>query len=359
MAFIEFYTKKLKHNYNYLNQLFKSEGIEWAIVTKLLCGTENYLKEILNLGVDSLCDARVSNLALIKKLNPAIQTVYIKPPAKRSIKSVVKYADVSFNTEFETLQWLSDEACRQDKIHKVIIMIEMGDLREGVMGEDLIDFYGEVFRLPNIQIIGLGTNLNCMNGVFPSEDKLIQLSLYKQLIESRFNQKIPWISGGTSVVLPLLLHKQVPKGVNHFRIGEALFFGNNLVQGGFYEGMETDVFKLFAEIIEITEKPKVPSGIMGENPSGEVYELDESEYGQTHKRAILDMGVLDISDADLIMPEDEGIEIIGGSSDMLIIDLDKSKRQYKIGDLVSFKLKYMGALRLLNSNYIEKKIVRE
>ncbi|MCW8897176.1 MAG: alanine/ornithine racemase family PLP-dependent enzyme [Flavobacteriales bacterium] len=357
MAFIELYRDKLKKNYNYLDQLFKTNNIEWAVVSKLLCGNELYLKELLKLNIKEICDARVSNLVKIKKLAPEIDTVYIKPPAKRSIKKIVKYADASFNTEFETIKWLSEEAVKQSKIHKIIIMIELGDLREGVMGEDLMDFYGSIFKLPNIKVTGIGTNLNCLHGVYPSEDKMVQLSLYKQLIESKFNRKIPWVTGGTSVVIPLLLMKQLPAGINHFRVGEALFFGNNLITGETFKGMETDVFKLFAEVIEITEKPINPIGNMGENPSGEEFEVNPEDYGKTHHRAIIDLGVLDVANSDLIIPEDKNITIVGASSDMLVLDIEKSDKDYHIGDLISFRLKYMGALRLFNSEYITKKIV--
>lgn len=357
MAFIELYKDKLKKNFNYLDQLFKSNNIEWAVVSKLLCGNELYLKELLSLDIKEICDARVSNLVAIKKLAPEIDTVYIKPPAKRSIKSIVKYADASFNTEFETIKWLSEEAARQNKMHKVIIMIELGDLREGVMGDDLMDFYGSVFKLPNIKVTGIGTNLNCLHGVYPTEDKMIQLCLYKQLIEAKFNRKIPWVTGGTSVVIPLLIKKQIPVGINHFRVGETLFFGNNLITGEKFEHMEEDVFKLYAEIIEITEKPIIPIGTMGENPSGKAYEVNPEDYGKTHHRAIIDLGVLDVANSDLIIPEDENIEIIGASSDMLVLDIEKSTQNYHIGDLISFRLKYMGALRVLNSEYITKKIV--
>ena len=78
-------------------------------------------------------DSRISNLKNIKKLAPHVQTVYIKPPAKRSIVSIVRYADVSFNTEIYTIKMLSAEAQRQNKVHKIIIMIEMGDLREACL----------------------------------------------------------------------------------------------------------------------------------------------------------------------------------------------------------------------------------
>ena len=356
MAFIKLFREKLQHNYDFLNEVFRENGIEWAIVTKLLCGNELYLQEVINLGISEICDSRISNLAKIKELAPHIQTVYIKPPAKRSISDIVEYADVSFNTELETIRWLSQEATIQQKKHKVVIMIELGDLREGVMGEELIDFYGEIFELPNIQVTGIGANLNCLHGVMPSQDKLIMLGLYKQLIEAKFNRKIPWVTGGTSVVIPLIFRKQIPKSTNHFRVGEMLYFANDLFSGEVVEGMLPDVLKLYAEVIEITEKPKIPNGALEENPSGETFEVNEEDYGKTAQRAILDVGLLDMS-TEYLEAEDQGIQITGASSDMIVIDISDSENEYKVGDLVSFKLKYMGALGLLNSDYIDKLVV--
>ncbi|WPR70549.1 alanine/ornithine racemase family PLP-dependent enzyme [Flavobacterium sp. NG2] len=356
MAFIKLYRNKLEENYHFLDDIFKSRNIDWGVVSKLLCGNTIYLKEVIALGVTEIHDSRVSNLRKIKEINPDIQTVYIKPPAQRSIPEIVQYADVSFNTEIYTIKLLSEEAKKQNKTHKIIIMIEMGDLREGVMGEELISFYGEIIQLPNIEIRGIGTNLNCLSGVMPTQDKLIQLSLYKQLIEAKFNITIPWVSGGTSVAVPLILKNARPMAVNHFRIGEALFFGKDLFTGETIEGMHNDVFKLFTEIIEITEKPDTPTGELGENVAGNAFSMDDStDYGATSLRAILDVGLLDMQ-PQYLEAEDEDISIVDASSDMLVIDISNSNKKYKIGDLVSFKVRYMGALYLLNSDYIEKTI---
>lgn len=356
MAYIELSKSKLKKNFEFLDGLFKSHGKEWAVVTKMLCGNRDYIEEVLSLGIEEVCDARISNLKVVKEINPNVQTVYIKPPAKRSIKKVVKYADVSFNTEFETIKLLNKEAKRQGKTHKVIIMIELGDLREGIMGSHLMAFYKKVFKLPHIEVSGIGANLNCLNGVLPSEDKLIQLDLYEQLIEAKFDKGIPWVSGGTSVIIPLLINGQVPPGVNHFRVGDTLYFGTNLLTEEPLEGMEQDLFKLFAEIIEITEKPKVPIGTLAANPSGEYTEVNEADYGENMSRAILDFGLLDIS-PDFLTCHDENITIIGASSDMIVVDIDNSKKNYTVGDQITFSMQYMGALTLLNSDYIEKRLV--
>lgn len=140
MALLRMYRNRLRHNYDFLYRLFDDHAIHWGIVTKLLCGNKPFLTEVINIGADELHDSRISNLKHIKQIDPSVQTVYIKPPAKRAIKSVIQWADVSFNTEYQTIKMLSDEAQVQDKLHKIIIMIELGDLREGVLGENLIDF---------------------------------------------------------------------------------------------------------------------------------------------------------------------------------------------------------------------------
>ncbi|TSA25780.1 MAG: alanine/ornithine racemase family PLP-dependent enzyme [Bacteroidetes bacterium] len=357
MAFINMSREKLRHNYLFLDNLFKMNHIEWGVVSKVLCGNKLFLSELIDLGAREIHDSRISNLKVIKEINPEVQTVYIKPPARRAISSLVRYADVSFNTQLETIQLISDEAHRQGKIHMIIIMIEMGDLREGILGENLVDFYSKVFKLPNIRVIGIGTNLNCLSGVMPSHDKLIQLSLYKQLINATFNKQINWASGGSSVTIPLLQKKLVPKGNNHFRVGETLFLGNNLVTGSPIKGMKGDVFKLNAEIIELLEKPMVPLGETGTNVAGEMVEINERDYGKISCRAILDLGLLDI-DPKNIIPEDKALKIIGVSSDMIVLDLGKNRKHYRVGDLVSFRLNYMGVLSILNSNYIGKIVIQ-
>lgn len=355
MAFLKLYRDKLRDNFEFLKEQFYENEIAWGVVSKLLCGNELYLKELIDLGVDEIHDSRISNLAKIKEINPEVQTVYIKPSSKRNLAKMVRYADVSLNSELDTIRWISDEAGRQEKVHKIIIMVETGDLREGVMGDHLVEFYAQVFELPHIEIIGLGTNLNCLNGIMPSADKLIQLSLYKQIIELKFNKEIPWVSAGTSVTLPLMFNKQLPQGINHFRIGETLYFGLDLFEEKVIEGMHGDVFELYTEIIEMQEKPLLPSGTLAANPQGEVAEIDQSLYGKSSFRAILDIGLLDV-DPKYLIADDGEFEILGASSDMLILNLGENRLGYKVGDLVKFRLKYMGALAVLNSDYIEKKV---
>lgn len=353
MAHIVLNRKKLKENYEHLDELFKQHNIEWGVVSKVFCGSKEYLREILDLGVQQICDSRITNLKIIKSLNPDIETVFIKPPAKRYISSVVKYADASFNTEYETIKLLSEEAVRQNKTHRIIIMIELGELREGVMREEFMDFYAKVFKLPNIEVSGLGTNLTCMYGVLPSQDKLLQLCLYEQLIEAKFNKVIPYITGGTSVTIPLISKGLLPKDVNHFRVGETLFLGTDVYNNAPHPDMHQDVFKLYAEIIELREKPMIPDGDLGHNLTGDVLEFDESN--SSSHRAIIDIGLLDVEDSH-IMAVDKDLKIVGSSSDMMVVDLGDNIKGYKVGSLVEFDLDYMGILRLMSCDYVDKEV---
>lgn len=235
-------------------------------------------------------------------------------------------------------------------------MIELGELREGVMREEFIAFYEKVFQLPNVEVAGLGTNLTCMYGVLPSQDKLLQLCLYAQLIEAKFNKVIPYISGGTSVTIPLISKGLLPKDVNHFRVGETLFLGTDVYNSKPNPEMLQDVFKLYAEIIELREKPMIPDGGLGHNLTGDVLVFNEEESSSSF-RAIIDIGLLDVEESH-IQPIDTQLKIVGSSSDIMVVDLGANAKAYKVGSLIEFELDYMGILRLMNCDYVDKRTIK-
>ncbi|MBL7718043.1 MAG: alanine/ornithine racemase family PLP-dependent enzyme [Flavipsychrobacter sp.] len=355
MAHITLNTKKLKENFDFLNNLFGKRNIEWSVVTKLLCGNNAYLRAVMDLGITQACDSRIANLKTIKTNYPHIETVFIKPPAERNVRKIVAYADVSFNTSLHTIYALSEAARALGKTHKIVIMIELGELREGVIEDNILPFYEKVFHLPNIEVVGLGTNLTCMYGVLPSYEKLRQLERYRQLIEERFNRKIPYLTGGASVTIPLIERNELPVGINHFRVGETLFFGTDVYNNTVLPGMHQNLFKLYGEIIELYEKPNVPDGELGYNLAGEKITFAGSGPVENTHRAIIDIGLLDI-DTRHVWPVDKDIRIAGASSDMTVLDLGANAGHYKAGDKIAFDVDYMGALRLMNSRYIEKRI---
>lgn len=363
MAQLTIHTDKIKGNIKDLGAFFKKRNIHWSLVTKVFSGDKTFLKNVLTEDIiqhiNSVGDSRLTSLKNLRAVNPKMRTIYIKPPAQVYADELVQYADISLNSSFSTIEALNKAAKKHDLIHQIIIMIELGELREGVNRDDILEFYKKVFNLSNIEVIGIGSNLGCMYGVEPTYDKLLQLSLYKELISAKFDKKLPYISGGTSITLPLVDMDVVPKEINHFRVGEAAFFGLSPLKNEQFENLHTDTFEFYANIIELEEKKIVPDGIINEANIGHVAEVDVTDDSETTYKAILDFGMLDVDKSD-IEAEDKSLTFVGISSDMIVIDLGKNKtkdgnKKYKVGDQIKFKPNYMGVARLLSSKFIEKK----
>ncbi|MFC2131387.1 alanine racemase [Bacteroidota bacterium] len=362
MAELVVKSTKIIQNIKKLNDYLGKYNVHWTLILKLLSGQKQILERILSSDeikkLHSIGDSRVSNLKTIKKIRPDIVTMYIKPPSIESAKSIVQYSDISFNTSFETIKKLNDEAKKQGKMHQIVIMIELGELREGIIRENVIEFYKEIFELENIRTVGIGSNLGCMYGVEPTYDKLVQLSLYKRIIEAMFNQKMEIISGGSSITLPLIGRKKLPKSINHFRIGEAAFLGLTPMTGKKFRNLSTDAFEFKANIIELEEKENIPDGNISEGNVGHAAEIEQDSQSKKSYKAIFDFGVLDV-DVNELTPKDKKVKFIGTTSDLTVYNLGSNQKinkkfKYKVGDKLSFHPSYMGVARLMNSKFVEK-----
>ncbi len=359
MATLSIDTEKILNNFKKLNNYLSANNIEWTLVTKMLCGNKPVLEKLLCnpeiKNLHSLGDSRLSNLKAIKEIKPDLVTMYIKPPAPYLVENIIKYSDISLNSSYSTIEKLNKEAAKQGKKHRIIVMIEMGELREGILREDVLRFYEKIFNLGNIDIIGIGTNLGCMYGVEPTYDKLIQLSLYKNLIDAKFGTNLELISGGTSITLPLIDRNKVPAAVNHFRIGEAALLGVSPLNGIKFRDLSTNTIEFSAEILEISKKEAVPDGIIGGGNVGHTIEFDESEYRESY-RCIVDFGQLDV-DVNNIIPKDDSIEFVGITSDMTVYDLGNNESGYTMGKQIQFRPNYTSIARLMNSRYVSKLII--
>ena len=360
MASLTIHTDRVLGNIRKLNSYLDQYSIGWTLVTKLLSGHKKVLEEIVTSEevshLHSIGDSRISNLKVIKELNPDIQTMYIKPPAIRQASRIVQVADISLNSSLDTIVALNREAEKAGRNHGVIVMIEMGELREGVVRGNVLEFYDRIFQLPHITVLGLGTNLGCMYGIEPTFDKLIQLSLYKALIEEKFNRKLDLVSGGSSITLPLLSRSKVPGGINHFRVGDSAFFGKSLRTGKQFRDLSTAAFDFCAEIVEIERKEGVPDGEIGDAAIGQTPRIDLDNEGTFSFRSIVDFGELDVNPANL-EPKDSRVTFAGSTSDMTVYDLEHNESNYTVGSHLHFTPNYTAVARLMHSRYIEK-IVR-
>lgn len=365
MAELFIHTDRIRSNVEKLSAYFQVRGVQWSLVTKVFSGDLDFLQAILTeetvSGIHSVGDSRLTSLKNLKQVYPGLRTIYIKPPAKMYADEIVRFADVSLNSSATTIRALNQAALDQETQHKVIIMVEQGELREGVTVENLFGVFSQVHALPHIQIIGIGSNLGCMYGIEPSPEKFAQLMQVRGELERKFKVDIPYISAGTSISLPLLASGVVPQAINHFRIGEAVFFGLSPLKNEPFEDLHTETFEFHANIIELETKEVVPEGVISDSNIGHTVDFNQEDAGETSVKAILDFGMLDVDKNDLDTTE-PGISFVGITSDMIVVDLGSNKQadgsqRYRVGDVMVFKPNYMAVARLLNSKFIDKQFL--
>ncbi|WP_251862395.1 ornithine racemase Orr [Clostridium sp. Marseille-Q2269] len=348
---VEVDTKKIRYNTNILVKECNSRGIKVAAVTKLFCGNSKIAKAISEEKVDVLADSRIENLKKMIDIN--IPKMLLRLPMISEIKEVIKYADISLVSDIITLIELSREALEQNKIHSVILMIDLGDLREGIFNEEEVYItVHKILQLKGIKLIGVGTNLSCYGGIIPTNHNLSQLVNIKKNIESKFNIKIEVISGGNSGSLSLFKDNKIPEEITQLRLGSSIAMGIGLNDDPI-DSLFVDAFKLVVEIVEVKNKPSVPIGNIGLDAFGNKPSFEDKGI---IKRAICAIGRQDVS-PDNIIPLDKKIEVLGASSDHLLLDVTNSSKDYKIGDKVEFNISYGGCLSLMTSEYIHKVIL--
>ncbi len=342
---------KVKNNLDKISEMVKSVGCSLMIVTKGYCADSEIYKILEESDIDFLADSRIQNLK--KYEGTKKQRALLRLPMGSEAEEVVRYADLSLNSELVTIKKLDDAAKRQNKIHNILLMIDLGDLREGIFYKNEEEIYSaveEILKMENIQLHGIGVNLTCYGAVIPQNEKVSILVDIAEKIEQKFNIKLDMISGGNSSSVHLINKKELPKRINNLRIGEAFLLGDETAYSQMLDGLYDDCFVLRAEIIELKEKQSVPIGETGVDAFGNrpVYE----DRGII-KRAIIAVGRQDV-DSDNLHPIDSKIEILGASSDHLILDVTKSDKEYKVGDLVDFKLSYSSLLRATTSAYVSR-----
>ena len=240
-------------------------------------------------------------------------------------------------------------------------MIDLGELREGINRSDIISFYEKVFEMSNISVLGIGSNLGCMYGIEPTFEKLEILANYKEHIAEKFNRSVYMISGGSSITLPILRDGEIPEQINHFRIGEAAFFGTTPAEASRFLNLNTDTFEFSANIIELEQKKLVPDGDISDASIGNIADIDEEDSSKSTYKAIMDFGLLDVNHEDLLVTEQsKGIKFVGMTSDMIVVDLgenldENGNQRFKVGDKLMFQPNYMAVARLLNSKFIDRK----
>jgi len=349
MPRIEITLSQIQHNARMLCELYGEQGISLMGVSKAVLGEPLIAEAMIRGGVKFIADSRLENIQRMKYARVSAQFILLRT-APSQAESIVENVDISLNTEIDTLEKLNYFASLQNKIHQIILMVEMGDLREGILPHDIFLFIKKVLDLPHLKIIGLGCNLACYGGIEPDNQKMLQLSELTDAMEKKFQINLPLISGGNSANYEWYKSTKNVGRINNLRLGESILLGCETVKGQTIPTLHTNAFKLIAEVIESKVKPSLPFGKIGRDAFGNIPVV--RDCGR-HRRAIIALGKQDTLISGL--RPNQNLEILGSSSDHLVLDCKNS--YLKVGVGVNFNLDYGSLLTTMTSPFIKKQFI--
>ena len=349
--------EKLKNNIDTAIKECGDKGIKIAGVIKGFHGIEPAIRAYLDSELEEIASSRMEQLIRVRELGWTKTLTLIRVPMLSEVHEVVEFADMSLNSEVKVLKALNDEALKQGKVHKVVLMADLGDLREGFWDKDeMVDVATEVEEnMPGLRLMGIGTNLGCYGALVPTAEKIDELTPIAEAIEARIGRELEIVSGGASTSYMRINDDDMPKKVNHLRLGENIIHArdNEVYHGKTTDPMFQNVFTLFAEVIEVKDKPTYPVGKIHVNAFGGMPEYEDRGI---RKRALVAVGRVDLGDFSDIFPCMEGLEVLGGSSDHLILDVqeafDKGK-EVQVGDILEFNVNYGSLVFLTGSENIK------
>ena len=332
----------LRSNAQHIVRRCHDRHIRVCGVVKGADGLPEVARTLRQCGADELGTSRLEQVEKCRAAGIGGPWLLIRIPGLTELPDVVRLCETSLQSERVTLDALEEECVLQGKTHRVIVMADLGDLREGFWDKDeMVDVCVHVEReLPHVVLAGIGVNLTCYGSTKPTPEKMQELLAIADRIERRIGRKLEIVSGGATSSYTLVHWDTMPERTNHLRIGEAILLGKDLqVDWGIrdMDYLRMDTFTLRAEVVEVRDKPTYPIGEFAIDAFGHkpVYE----DRG-IRRRAILALGRADVGELESLLPREEGITVIGGSSDHCILDVEDCPRRLEVGDVVEFSLCY-------------------
>jgi len=338
---------KVEQNTRVLVNRLAPRGIRITGVTKAALGSPGVGAAMLAGGAVGLGDSRVANLVRLAGLEGSPSRTLIRSPMLSQAGSVVRHAATSLNTDRTVIDALDAAAARHRRVHGVILMVELGDLREGIAAEEVVAAAGHVLTRTSLRLTGLGANLACQNGVVPDDANMAVLSRLAEEVEQTHGVALAVVSGGNSANLDWVSGTDDLGRIDELRVGEALLLGTEPLHRTLIPGLHGDAFRLFAEVIDVRDKPAQPWGSRAQTAFGE---FPVRTGTGTIRQAILALGRQD-TDVETLLPP-EGMAVLGMSSDHLVVDV--GDHPIAVGDEIAFGLGYGALVGAMTSPFVTK-----
>lgn len=339
---LEISRSRLRHNMEEVISRCTARGIQVCGVIKGCSGLPEVGRLFRDCGATQLASSRLEQIIRCRRAGVPGPYMLLRIPMESELEDVARWCDYSLESEAATLDALEEACARQGAVHKAVIMADLGDLREGFWDQDeMLDVCVHVERdLPHVELAGVGVNLGCYGSIQPTPENLGQLVAIARRVEAAIGRKLEIVSGGATSSFTLVHWGTMPEGINHLRIGETALLAKDLQEDWGISDMDylqRGTMYLEGELIELRKKPTYP---VGETMIDAFGRRPTYEDRGVRLRGLVAFGRADVGDLESLLCREEGMTIIGGSSDHCIVDAEDCPRALQVGDTVAFDLCY-------------------
>lgn len=358
---IEINTRAIENNARVLCDVCARSGISVGGVIKFSDGRVPIARSYARGGCAQIGVSRARHLHALREALPDTELMLTRAPGPSDVEEAARYADLILHSSADGLRALDAAAAGCGTRPGVLLMRDLGDLREGVVTTEALCALAVLVEreLPHLRLRGIGAAFACLNGILPTPENLAELAEDAAAVEREIGRRLEIVSGGSSIDLLLLKDgvSRIPPKINHLRLGGSIANPRNirLNRGVSFPGLREDTLCLRAEIIEIEKKDSRPRGVSTLNWAGAG--ITRQEDRGLRLRAILALGSQDIGDAAMLTPLDEGVEIVGCSSDHTVVDVTDHPGALSYGDTLSFAMGYSPMLYAFSGKHVSLRCV--
>ena len=120
------------------------QGIDVIGVTKGFSAMHQIVSAMVEGGIDGLADSRMENVIELRNRGFIQPMTMLRLPMLSNVTNEVWYANTSINSEITVIKALAQAAKKLKKLHQVSLMVDVGDFREGILQENVLEIAQQI-----------------------------------------------------------------------------------------------------------------------------------------------------------------------------------------------------------------------
>lgn len=347
----------LAHNAQQTLACSKQWKVDVLPVLKAIASHPAAIRELRKHGFARFGFAERTEPSLFESTQDVERVLIQLSPLSQASLVVAKFSR-SFQSTPEALSGLDQAAAALGRTHEVLLMVDLGDGREGLRIDEVADVLDGARQLKNIRMAGFGATLACLGTRGPDEDVIRDMAWLRDLFVAR-GIGMPVVSAGGSIFCRWLDTNgsgpitEVRVG-DPFLLGEDIYLRQKLPGGPFRQ----DVCMITAEVLEVRTRVINPGLRPVLHHADGQETLPARPASGRRARALLDIGRFHTEVGDLVclLP---GAEMVGLSSGYMVLDVTNCRNPIAVGQQILFHPGYWAMARAFRTQTVTIKTMRD